>query len=138
MAYAKTTKVPVERTIGEIQKTLNKAGAKGFAFATSGREAYVAFMFGKTAVKMKVRLWETRSDMNHATIKTAEQSNRSRWRGLLLCIKAKIESIESGIETFEEAFLPHILLKDNTSVGQRIIPKIDQLNETPPALLLGL
>jgi hypothetical protein len=138
MAYAKTTKVPIERTVGEIQKTLTKAGAGGFAFATNGKDAYIAFNLKSTAIKMRVRLLEIKSTHNMATIKTAEQVNRSKWRGLLLCIKAKIESVESGIETFEEAFLSHIVLQDGSSVGSKIIPKLEQLNDTPPALLLGL
>jgi hypothetical protein len=33
------------------------------------------------------------------------QARRQKWRALSLCIKAKLERVESKIETFEEAFL---------------------------------
>lgn len=47
-----------------------------------------------------------------------EQQCRTYWRRLLLCIKAKLESVETGIETFEEAFLAQIVLPDQSTVGQ--------------------
>ena len=49
-------------------------------------------------------------------IVTAEEVRR-RWRALLLVIKAKLESVESGIETFEEAFASQIVLANGQTVG---------------------
>ena len=73
-----------------------------------------------------------------ASVKTYEQTVKTRWRCLLLVVKAKIEAVECGIETFEEAFMPYIVLKDGSLVGEKILPKVKELNDTPPALLLGL
>ncbi|WP_210205670.1 hypothetical protein [Pseudaminobacter salicylatoxidans] len=53
-----------------------------------------------------------------------EQACRSRWRALYLCIKAKLESIDSGIETFEDAFLAHIQMPDGHSVSEHVLPRI--------------
>jgi hypothetical protein len=144
MAYAKNTTVPVERTIGEIRKALEKAGADGFAFAEQGGCAYIIFKINEPngrSVGVKIFLRMPRPPertSTEASKKTWEQVRKSKWRSLLLCIKAKTEAIESGIETFEEAFLPHIVLSNGQTVGHKIIPKIEELNQTPPALLLGL
>ncbi len=59
-----------------------------------------------------------------------EQACRSRWRALFLCIKAKLESIESGIETFEDAFLAHIQMPDGHTVAEHVRPRIAAAYET--------
>ena len=53
-------------------------------------------------------------------------------------MKAKVESVESGIETFEEAFLPHMVLSNGETVGQKMIGQIDQLTQASPQALLGM
>jgi hypothetical protein len=50
----------------------------------------------------------------------AEQRSMQRVRALLLVIKAKLESVESEVETFEQAFLSNIVLADNLTVYERI------------------
>ncbi|WP_210386043.1 hypothetical protein [Phyllobacterium sp. SYP-B3895] len=59
-----------------------------------------------------------------------EQACRSRWRALLLSIKAKLESVEAGIETFEDAFLAHIQMPDGLSVSEHVRPRIATAYET--------
>lgn len=49
-----------------------------------------------------------------------DQRNRQRGRALMLVIKAKLESIESGVETFEEAFLANIVTANRQTVYERI------------------
>lgn len=48
----------------------------------------------------------------------SEQSARAIWRALFLSVKAKLVSVESKIETFEEAFLAHIVMPDGKTVAQ--------------------
>ena len=55
-----------------------------------------------------------------------EQACRSLWRSLLLCIKAKLEAVDSGIEMFEDAFMANIVLPDGRTVGELMQPQIDQ------------
>src|ERR1700723_2772498 len=45
-----------------------------------------------------------------------KQLARQRWRALLLVIKAKLESVESGIETLEEAFYANIVMPDGRTI----------------------
>jgi hypothetical protein len=48
---------------------------------------------------------------------------------LFLCIKAKLESVESGIETFEEAFLAHVLTPNGT-VYDQVHPRLAEIAKT--------
>jgi hypothetical protein len=66
-----------------------------------------------------------------------EQETRERWRALVLCIKAKLESVESQIESFEEAFLPHIVMANGQTIGESLLPQLPGITETGrmPALL---
>jgi hypothetical protein len=47
-----------------------------------------------------------------------------RWRALLLVIKAKLESVESNIETFEHAFLAQIVMPNDQTVSEILNPII--------------
>jgi predicted secreted protein len=55
------------------------------------------------------------------TLQAWEQSTRSKWRALLACIKAKLISAESGIETLEEAFLANVVTSEGTTVWQDVV-----------------
>jgi hypothetical protein len=72
-----------------------------------------------------------------------EQGCRSSWRALLLAIKAKLVSVESGVESFEEAFLAQLVVKDdegrNVRFGTRAVQAIANAytRNGPPQLLLG-
>ena len=60
-----------------------------------------------------------------------------RWRALLLVIKAKLEAVTAGISTIETEFLANIVLPDNTTAGEWMLPQIDRAyrsGEMPPLL----
>jgi len=139
MAYAKTTKVSVDRSLEEIKKVLRKANVNGIACVERSSIIMIMFEHHSIGVKMFLHFPQPPSDSaNKAAVKAYEQICRSKARSLLLCIKAKIEAVESNIETFEQAFLPHIVLKNGDLVGNRVIPALEQFNEKPTSLLLGL
>ncbi len=52
-------------------------------------------------------------------------------------MKSKLEAVDSGIVTFEEEFLAHIVLPDGTRTGAWAVPQIERAYETGemPALL---
>jgi hypothetical protein len=56
-----------------------------------------------------------------------EQGCRSLWRDLKLIIKAKLEAITVGISTVDREFMPDVMLPDGKTVGEHIIPKIDDV-----------
>lgn len=53
------------------------------------------------------------------------QHERGVWRAVYWAIKSRMEAVEFGIETFEEAFLSHFEVPGtNKQVGEFIIPKL--------------
>lgn len=68
-----------------------------------------------------------------------EQALRSKWRGLLLVIKAKLEAVEAGITDFETEFMAQIVLPDGSTVGQFMKPQIATAyaNGRMPLMLMG-
>lgn len=68
-----------------------------------------------------------------------EQLTRSRWRGLLLVIKAKLEAVQAGITDFETEFMAQIILPDGSTVGQFMKPQIAVAyqNRTMPLMLVA-
>ena len=49
---------------------------------------------------------------------------------LLLVIKAKLEAVTAGISTIETEFLANIVLPDNTTAGEWMLPQIDRAYRT--------
>lgn len=124
--YAAETKVPVAQSQAEIEKTLSRYGATSFAFATQPGSVTVMFEARDRRVRFDVPMPAQQAGENEASRRTREQIVRRLWRALLLCIKSKLESVESGIETFEEAFLSHVILPDGSTVGHHAVPRIKQ------------
>jgi hypothetical protein len=116
MAYASRTDVPVDRSRAEIERLVTKFGATTFATAIEQGRAVVMFEAHSRRIRFDLPLPE--SSPKH------DQLRRSRWRALLLVIKAKLESVESKIETFEEAFLAHVVMPDGVTIGQHAKPSI--------------
>ena len=125
-AYGSTT-VPVERSQGEIRKLLVRSGAQRLAFGeerdeTGQRWAAVTFQAGAHAVRMRVPLKlidERAVNLKYSRARTRnrdeirdqlyEQEERRIWRVLAWNLKARLVAVEEGVETFEEAFLAHLL-----------------------------
>jgi hypothetical protein len=43
---------------------------------------------------------------------------------LLLSIKAKMESVETGITTFDSEFFPHFVLPSGMTIAETILPQL--------------
>jgi hypothetical protein len=146
MSYANATSVSVEKTESEIKATLRRYGATGFGSFETSEAAMVAFEMKERRIVFKLPLPQRgerrfthvkRGSGSYETARTAdaayaawEQGCRSRWRALLLCIKAKLESVEAGIETFEDAFLAHIQMPDGLTVSEHVRPRIAHAYQT--------
>lgn len=147
MSYAAATEVPIERTRAEIERLVHRAGATCFASGWEQDAAYVAFEMKDRRVRFRLSLPSARERrFTHDTRgypraseparKAYEQALRSRWRALLLVIKAKLEAVESGVESFEEAFLPQIVMPGGETVGERLVPRLGDIyaGQLPPLL----
>lgn len=108
MAYADRTKVTVSQSRHDIEALLKKAGAVRVITMDDPEEAVVMCMLSGRLIKFRVPI----------QAKAEDQIRQARWRALLLVIKAKRESVESGIETDEEAWLAHVVMPDGRTMKE--------------------
>lgn len=119
MAYAKHTKVPVEQTRTEIERTLKRYGADRFAYFGEDARAIIVFEANSRRIRFDLPLPGEKADKNG-------RLTRQKWRALALCIKAKLEAVDSKIETFEEAFLAHVVMPDGKTVAEHTKDTIEK------------
>lgn len=133
--FADTTTVSPEKTRAEIETLIRKYKADAFSSGWDELTAWVGFRAADRLVKFRIVLPDpTDRRFTHdrngwrrtdaAREKAYDQAVRTIWRRLLLCIKAKLESVASGIESFETAFAAHIVMPDGSTVGDLIRPAI--------------
>lgn len=147
--YAENTQVSSEKSRMEIERTLTRYGAGGFIYGWQDDNAVVAFEMSNRRIKFMLPLPEKSSrDFTHTpgrgsrrnpidAQKAWEQAGRQRWRALALAIKAKLEAVASGITTFEEEFMAHIVLPNGQTVGGWLAPQIESAyssKKMPPLL----
>lgn len=127
MAYAEETKVPLEQSIAEIIGMLRKAGAQRIAQYEEPDRFTVTFQLGDRLVRFRVPLvTEYAGPVAHGNgrpvdkTRWIDQRNRQKGRALMLVIKAKLESVASEVESFEEAFLANVVLSDGATIYERV------------------
>lgn len=139
--YARDTGVPVERSRAEIEQVLTRYGASSFGYMTDRLRAVVQFQAserrirfilpltdpGRPDVKFHLYRGEVTDRERTATQvqSIVDQENRQRWRALGLAIKAKLEAVQSGITTFEDEFMAHIMLPGGKTVSEMASPVIE-------------
>lgn len=147
--YAEQTTVPVEKSKAEIERILLQHGASCFMSGWDTDRAYIAFEMQGRRVRFLLpipdrqdpdflftpgrRLRRSQADAYRAW----EQACRQRWRALYLVVRAKLEAVESGITTFQDEFLAHIVLPQGGTVGEWLSPQLGQAYATgkmPPLL----
>lgn len=151
VTYAENTSVPADRSKAEIERTLERYGARQFMYGTGDGQAMVAFTCevpdadGEPSMRQvrfliplpdkdDPRFAKTpggrRSRSPSQMLAEYEKATRQRWRALALVIKAKLEAVESGITEFEEEFMAHIVLPNGETVSQAMRPQISQAYAT--------
>jgi hypothetical protein len=149
--YAEDTKVPVDKTLDEIRKTLNRYGADAYLYGHDQGRGMIAFRMQGRQIRMFVIDPDSRSEEvtrtdagryrpTHLHNSRIEQLRRQRWRILLLTLKAKLEAVRSGAVNLDEEFLAHIVLPSGATVGQWVGPQLDEVYESGdmPSLLPGV
>lgn len=155
MTYARETSVPVQRSQQEVENLVRKHGAKAFYRGDNDGKAMVGFALKDRRILFELPLPEPKE---FATIKRhgrtvkatpaqveamVEQASRTRWRALALAIKAKLVSVESGVESFDEAFLAQIVVAQEGKAMRFGALAIDAINGSykngrmPPLLGAG-
>jgi hypothetical protein len=121
--FAEKTKVPVAQTRSEIEQLLERHKAKQYGTAVDYDmlPARVQFRLHDRIVRFVITLPDKKKLGEGVRFERAE---RQKWRALLLVIKAKLESVENAIETFEHAFLSQIVMPNDKTVADIMVPLI--------------
>jgi hypothetical protein len=148
--YAQNTDVSSSTSRSEIERSITRYGAHGFMYGWSDLSAVVAFEMENRRIKFSLPLpsrdskeftqTETGRTRRQGAIDAArEQAVNQRWRALALVIKAKLEAVETGITTFDEEFMAHIVLPNGKTVGDVMVGQITDAYESGqmPPLLTG-
>jgi len=149
--YAENTRVSSEQSRAEIERILSRYGADGFMYGWADQNALIAFQMRERRIKFILPM--PAKDLPEFVFTPARRSRRSpdeqlreweqacrqRWRALAIAIKAKLECVESGITSFEEEFMAHIVLPNGKTVGSWMQPQIETSykNGKMPPLLGG-
>jgi hypothetical protein len=135
--YAEGTEVPADRSRAEIEKILTRFGADQFGYGSKEGAAVIVFRSSSRHVRFLLPLPGSREHLN---ADRREREVRRRWRALTMCIKAKLESVATGIETFEESFMAHVVLPNGMTIAEHAQPLIEQAyadGKMPPLLSFG-
>lgn len=156
MKYAANTSVASDRSQAEVKSTLQRYGASKYAYFEEDERAAIVFEFNNRRLRFDLPLPSRTSDdfiyrqydgqRTDSVLPVSkqhekwEQACRQRWRALALAIKAKLEAVESGITTFEEEFLSHIVMANGQTIGEYVVPQVQQICDsgTLPKLLPGI
>ena len=130
--FAVDTSVPVERSKAQIRGYLAQAGADGFAdieekdrvivgFTIDGRKYITGFHPLPKDHEKFLRTPKGRDRKPVQALQLWEQDVRSRWRALLMIVKANCESVALGMYAPEQAFGNNLVLGDDrTTVGEAV------------------
>jgi len=132
-SYASGSEVPVSRSRQHLEQLLMAHGAEGFAYGWTAEADRVEFVWQGQRVRFtlprpkrdKFVLTPSGLQRTEKQIQAAiEGEDRRRWRALLLVVRAKVEAVESGISIFEEEFLAFIVLPNERTVGEILVPQL--------------
>jgi hypothetical protein len=134
--YAERTAVPVLRSELEIKRVLQRYGADRIGIMSEPRRATIYFSIKGRDVQMPIP-FPLNGDLlpgkKYAkwTAAAAQAEERRRWRVMVLTLKAMLEAVESGVTTFDEVFLAHVVI-GNQTVGQMLVPRLGALTTGTP------
>lgn len=148
--YAAGTTVSPEKSRAELDTLLGKHGATSRGVFSDGEKgvAGVAFCLASRRYKVEVPM-PTRESIkahfakhgwprNRSTLEILDaavvQGERERWRGLLLLVKAKLETVRMGVSTIEREFLANLVLP-NGDTGARYLAAVLERGGSGPLQL---
>jgi len=140
MRYAENTKVPVERSKVEIERTLKRYGIEEFFYGTSPRGEGIGFKYNGRTIRFGIpRPNRKKFRDNQVGEADYKRAIRQQWRILLLALKAKLELVDIGLTTFEDEFLAQTCLQGGQTVSEALQPQIEKMLDTGevPKLLPG-
>jgi hypothetical protein len=141
MAYASGTKVASSVSRDQLEKLLRARGATGFMYGWDDAQGHATILcrISERLIRLSVkspdpddfRRTPTGKPRTSAAVATmVADEERRLWRSLLLVVKARMVAIDDGVETFESAFLPWIVLPDGRTVAEWLGPQLAEAYET--------
>jgi hypothetical protein len=115
------TAVSVEKSMGELRAMLRKHGCEDFHMGQRGDRAELGFRHHTLRVRMRVPIVPMtepeareyasarRKGFEAVWRERDAAAERQVWRVLFWLLKTRMEAVEAGVETFTEAFLPHLV-----------------------------
>lgn len=144
--FASKTRVPVAESQAELTELLRRYDSDEVLSGFNREQAFLGFKLAGRTIKLVVPLptldsfakttkGKKRSREDQAA--AHDQAHRSRWRCLLLVVKAKLEAVEIGMSTIEHEFLADLTLANGMRVGDVLKPSLDRIiagGDMPPLL----
>lgn len=136
MAYENTV-VSVAKSQEAIRKLIMRFKGTGIAFITQTKPPVEGFEATMEIEKVPYRVRITATVKVPQTdrygfslteaqkLKKYDEEQRRVWRVLYYQLKATYESAESGVMEFRELMLPYIVMNDNQTIAQHIVPKLN-------------
>jgi hypothetical protein len=142
MGYAEDTKVPVEKSIREIEQLAERYGADQFFRGKSADppRQFTAFRIKGQFFRVEIPM-PTPSELKvtkggqrragRALENALDKETRRRWRVLYLIIKALMEGVESGVFRETTEALQHFMqLPDGRTVGEALPEQLVEIYKT--------
>lgn len=133
--YAANTDVTSEKSQAEIRRTIQRYGAKQYAYMEDDTRAVIAFVAHERQVRFILPLPSrdekrfTHHSRGPRTPSAAEaeyeQAVRQKWRALNLVIKAKLEAVESGIAQFDQEMYGYVVLPNGRTIYEETHEQVD-------------
>lgn len=148
MAY-ETTSVAVGRSRQMIEELLRKYGVSTTRFTTTAALFAVEFDFPVRRKAGYRVAGNNRSVPKYEVIRVLgvrivavwpieEREQRRIARVLYWSIKSKLETVEAGVVSFEQEFLPHLTLGRGRTVWDEFAPRLEAATQRGEDLSLGL
>lgn len=138
--FAAATTVSTAASKAEIERIVERYGATGYVSGWQGDLAVIGFSMEGRQVRFNLPL-PRRDDPEFCEYQQGrttfvrveteaqrrwEQACRQRWRALALLVKARLEAIECGISTFDDQFLPDVVLPGGKTVAETVKNDVEQ------------
>ena len=149
--YAQGTSVSAFQSAVEIQQMLRKHGCGNLGSMDVDGRTIIMFGLGGLTYRIEAPIpdpaderflakagnpYHQKGDFKQQAYDTECQR---LWRSMVLITKAKLVAIHDGVETFEEAFMPYIVVGGGMTLRETLLPQIKEaaaLGNIPSQLAL--
>ena len=131
MIFMATTKIPAEKTAGEISTLLSKSGMvkyiqteygagdiMGISFIVMAGDQKVPFRLPARCQPVLDAMKKDRHTPKH--LHNPEQARRVAWRQILRWVQAQMALIEVGMVDIKEVFMPYLMISKEQTLYERL------------------